>query len=91
MKYKISREKMVHKHLIAKGISDQKILKAFLEVPRHLFVDEAMRGKASRRIIRERLWHLEKDNVVREIEGFGNTYELVEHSGHKADHFFPER
>lgn len=37
---------MVQNHLIAKGINDQKILQAFLEVPRHLFVDEALQGKA---------------------------------------------
>ncbi len=37
---------MVQKHLVAKGIMDEKILQAFLEIPRHLFVDEAMQGKA---------------------------------------------
>jgi protein-L-isoaspartate(D-aspartate) O-methyltransferase len=37
---------MVQKQLVAKGITDDRILQAFLEVPRHLFVDEALRGKA---------------------------------------------
>ena len=46
MDYRLSRSKMVQKQLVARGITDDKVLQAFLDVPRHLFVQEALRGKA---------------------------------------------
>jgi hypothetical protein len=35
------------------------------------------RGRASRRIVRERLKRLEEDRVVRRVEGWGHRYEIV--------------
>jgi len=44
--YAIARKRMVNEQLYARGITDRRILKAFLRVPRHLFVDPAVGSKA---------------------------------------------
>ena len=45
MDFRLRRQKMVDR-LAAAGIQDPAVLRAFLEVPRHLFVEEALREKA---------------------------------------------
>ena len=42
----IARERMVEEQLKSRGIKDQRILAAFLEVPRHKFVEDYLKYKA---------------------------------------------
>lgn len=44
--YRTAREKMVESQIKNRGIIDEKVLKAMLKVPRHLFVDPALRDQA---------------------------------------------
>ena len=44
--YRLAREKMVKTQLIPRGIKDPGVLAAMGKVPRHLFVEEALRGEA---------------------------------------------
>lgn len=44
--YRIAREKMVETQIKARGIKDERVLQAMLKIPRHLFVDEALRDQA---------------------------------------------
>ncbi len=38
--YKIAREKMVDEQLIKRGIQDERVIRAMLDIPRHLFLDD---------------------------------------------------
>jgi protein-L-isoaspartate(D-aspartate) O-methyltransferase len=38
--YKIAREKMVTEQLIQRGIQDERVIHAMLDIPRHLFLDK---------------------------------------------------
>jgi protein-L-isoaspartate(D-aspartate) O-methyltransferase len=44
--YRLARERMVETQIKARGIKDERVLKAMLKVPRHLFVDEALKDQA---------------------------------------------
>jgi protein-L-isoaspartate(D-aspartate) O-methyltransferase len=44
--YEIARERMVTEQLVARGIRDPRVLSAMGKVPRHLFVEEALVGRA---------------------------------------------
>ncbi len=46
MKYQRLRNEMVTKQLVARGISDPRVLSAMRNVPRHMFVSEAMMDRA---------------------------------------------
>jgi len=46
MKYKRQREEMVKRQIVARGITDEKVITAMRNVPRHLFVSEALTDQA---------------------------------------------
>ena len=46
MDFDAAREKMVLEQLVNRGIKNQEVIKAFLKVPRHLFVEQALRERA---------------------------------------------
>ncbi len=44
--FALARKRMVQQQIAARGVRDPRVLRAFEEVPRHLFVDEALWGQA---------------------------------------------
>ncbi len=46
MDYKYSREKMVREQIRSRGVSNQLVIQAMLKVPRHLFVEDALKHRA---------------------------------------------
>lgn len=44
--YRVARERMVETQIKARGIKDERVLQAMRKVPRHLFVDPALRDQA---------------------------------------------
>ncbi|MBN2538492.1 MAG: protein-L-isoaspartate(D-aspartate) O-methyltransferase [Deltaproteobacteria bacterium] len=45
-RYSKKRTQMINNHLIARGITDKRVLKTMGTVPRHLFVDEGLQDQA---------------------------------------------
>ena len=45
-RYEMARQRMVAEQLVPRGINDPRLLEVMAQVPRHLFVDDAMRGQA---------------------------------------------
>jgi protein-L-isoaspartate(D-aspartate) O-methyltransferase len=46
MHFDIARKKMVQEQIVARGISDQRVIDAMLKIPRHIFVQEAFAAQA---------------------------------------------
>jgi protein-L-isoaspartate(D-aspartate) O-methyltransferase len=46
MNFDIARKKMVQEQIVARGITDRRVLDAMLKTPRHIFVQEAMAAQA---------------------------------------------
>ncbi len=46
MEYSVARRRMVESQIVARNITDQAVLEAILNTPRHLFVDEGLRQHA---------------------------------------------
>ncbi|BEH10495.1 MULTISPECIES: protein-L-isoaspartate(D-aspartate) O-methyltransferase [Geobacter] len=46
MNFEIARKRMVESQIIARGVSDRRVIEAMMKVPRHVFVEEAMAAQA---------------------------------------------
>lgn len=46
MNFEILRKKMVHEQIIARGITDARVIDSMLKIPRHIFVQEAFAAQA---------------------------------------------
>lgn len=44
--YRVAREKMVETQIKARGIMDSRVIQAMLKIPRHLFVEDALKDQA---------------------------------------------
>lgn len=72
------RESAIFRDEISRLIVQALAVKGPMNVSQITLELRARRGKASRRIVRERLQRLMKKGIVKESEGRGHVFELVE-------------
>ncbi|MCD6526391.1 MAG: protein-L-isoaspartate(D-aspartate) O-methyltransferase [Desulfuromonas sp.] len=46
MDYSIARRRMISQHVVARGVQDQNVISVMEQIPRHLFVEEALQSQA---------------------------------------------
>ncbi len=46
MDYAVARRRMVEQHIIARGVNDERVIQAMLQIPRHFFVEPGLQSHA---------------------------------------------
>ncbi|MGM0382124.1 MAG: protein-L-isoaspartate(D-aspartate) O-methyltransferase [Thermodesulfobacteriota bacterium] len=90
--FTLSRERMVKHQLIARGIKDERVLRAMGKIPRHLFIEDALYGEAyndhpvpigeKQTISQPYMVALMTETL--ELKGYENTLEIGTGSGYQT-------